>query len=258
MGERTSYPPGTFCWTDMGTTDAESAKSFYTELFGWDYEDIEAEGAGVYTMLSKNGKNVCALYEQTSDRLMAGWTPHWLQYVSVEDIDAVAATATDLGAETISDPLDVLDQGRTAILTDPTGGTFALWQPGSHIGAQLVNDPGAMSWNHLFTPDPAAAVDFYTQLFGWTAEDQGSGRYTFKNGDRGNGSVSPPRADDDPGDAYWIVYFTVDNTDDVADRADKLGGNLVTPPRTTSDGRIAVVEDAQAARFAIFQGEVDD
>ena len=260
MGERNSYAPGTFCWTDLGTTDAESAKGFYTDLFEWDYEDREVEGAGVYTMFSKNGMNVCALYEQNADRLQAGWTPNWLQYVSVNDIDATAERASALGAELITEPIDVLDEGRTAIVSDPTGGTFALWQPGNHFGAALVNDPGSMSWNELNTPDASAAVAFYSELFGWTADDLGSGGqyYVVKNGDRSNGGITPLRPGDDAGQAYWLPYFTVDDTDATAEKADHLGGNLLVQPMDGPQGRIAVVQDAQGAAFALFQGEVED
>ena len=258
MGERTSYAPGTFCWTDMGTTDADAATSFYTELFGWTYTDIGE--AGGYRMLAKDGKTVCALYQQTADRLQAGWTPNWLQYVSVVDIAASAATASELGGEVIVDPFDVAEEGTTAIVTDPTGGTLALWQPKNHFGASLVNSVGSMTWNELNTPDVTTAVDFYTKLFGWTPEDPGSGGRYFivKNGDRSNGGVTQLRPDDDAGQAYWLAYFTVDNTDESAEKADRLGGNVLVQPIDVGMGRIAVIQDGQGATFAIFQGEVDD
>ena len=258
MGERTSYAPGTFCWTDMGTTDAAAAKSFYTELFGWTYTEI-GEGSS-YTMLAKDGKNVCALYEQTADRLQAGWTPNWLQYVTVEDIAASASKASDLGGEVIVDPFDVEQEGTTAIVVDPTGGTFALWQPKNHFGAQLVNDIGSMTWNELNTTDVPTALDFYTKLFGWTAEDPGSGGryYVVKNGDRSNGGITQMRPDDDAGQAYWLAYFTVENADESAERADRLGGNVLVQPNDLGAGRNAVVQDGQGATFAIFQGEVED
>jgi predicted enzyme related to lactoylglutathione lyase len=166
MGERTSYPPGTFSWADLGTTDTEAAKAFYTQLFGWEAEDAAVTDAGPYTMLRLGGLEVCALYERNAT---AG-PPAWLAYVTVRDVDESARRAQALGATLAQEPIDVVDAGRMAVVQDPTGAFLALWQPRSQIGARLVNDPGAMCLNQLNTTDPDAAQRFYTMLFGWRVQ----------------------------------------------------------------------------------------
>lgn len=255
MGARTEYAPGTFCWTDLGTTDVDGAKAFYTGLFGWEADDMPVgDGDFTYTMFRLGDKYVSAAYPQQAQ----GAPPNWLSYVSADDIDAKAATAKELGATLISEPFDVLDVGRQAVVQDPTGAVFALWEPRRHIGAALVNDVGAMGWNDLRTGDVPAAKSFYGDLFGWTFEGGDQIPYTtFKNGETMNGGVmeiQPEWGDVPP---HWAPYFTVANCDASIVKAKELGGQVIAPPMDVPVGRFAGIADPQGAVFSIFQGEVD-
>jgi predicted enzyme related to lactoylglutathione lyase len=154
MGERDSYAPGVFCWADLGTTDAAAAKAFYTGLLGWEAEDLAAGDDGVYTMFRRDGRDVAALYEMGAEE-RGELPPHWSSYVSVDDVEAVAARARELGATVVAEPFDVTDSGRMAVVRDPGGAIVHLWQAGRHIGAGCVNEPGCMVWNELATPDVA-------------------------------------------------------------------------------------------------------
>ena len=92
MGERTSYPPGTFSWAELMTSDADAAKAFYTKLFGWDYDDTPTGPDGpVYSMAQRDGHQVAALFGDDSE------PPHWNCYVTVESVDEAAQKATDSG-----------------------------------------------------------------------------------------------------------------------------------------------------------------
>ena len=254
MGERTSYAPGTFCWADLATTDAAAAKEFYGELFGWEGHDVPAGEAGTYTLLRLDGKDVCALYERSD-----GTPPAWLSYVSVEEVHASSARAGDLGAAVVQEPFDVMDAGRMALLRDPTGAILALWQPGRHPGAALVNDPGAMCLNQLNTTDPETAQRFYHALFGWRIEFVGTEQQPYwglYNADALNGGMMPlpPETQAPP---HWLVYFTAADLDAAAEAIGRLGGRLLVAPMAIPSGRIAVAEDPQGAAFALFEGEVD-
>src|SRR5512132_540753 len=113
MGERKRYDPGTFCWVGLATSDVAAAKAFYTSLFGWQEEDLDAGVAGVYTVLRRSGKAVAIVYRQQPEARAAGAPPHWTSYISVEDADATAARAAQLGgAAVLREPFDVLDAGR--------------------------------------------------------------------------------------------------------------------------------------------------
>ena len=253
MGERENYAPGTFCWADLGTTDADAAKAFYTGVFGWEAVDAPAGEAGTYTTFKLDGQDVAALYEMGEEE-RASLTPHWSSYISVEDVDSLAPRVLELGGEVLAHPFDVMQSGRMTALRDPTGAAVHLWQPRSQAGAGRVNDTGCMVWNELATPDPARARDFFTQLLGWELEPEESGYGIIKNKGGLNGGIRPPQ-DGEP--THWLVYFTAENVDDTIKKIRETGGSVIAGPMDTPVGRVAAVRDPQGAAFALFQGEVD-
>ena len=163
MGERTHYEPGTFCWVGLATSDPAAAERFYTSLFGWEAEELSGGGAGRFTMLRRTAQDVAILYRQQPEARAAGAPPHWTSYISVEDADGTATRAAELGgAAVFREPFDVLDAGRVAAISDPTGAVVSIWQPRSRIGATLVNDVGALCWNELATTDVERAKAFFS------------------------------------------------------------------------------------------------
>ena len=172
MGERTSYPPGTFSWAELVTSDADAAKAFYANVFGWEYRDSPIPDGSVYTTAMRDGKDVAALFA-----LRAAAALELLRDGRVGRRGS-AARAGELGATIAAEAFDVMDVGRMAVIVDPVGAALCLWEPKSHIGASLVNTPGAMTWNDLITPDPEDSAQFYGDLFGWTTEEvEGAGGY---------------------------------------------------------------------------------
>jgi uncharacterized protein len=253
MGERDSYAPGTFCWADLGTTDGDAAKAFYTKVFGWEAVDAPAGEAGTYTTFKLEGQDVAALYEMGEEE-RSTLTPHWSSYVAVEDVDALAVRVRELGGEVLAEPFDVMQAGRMTAVRDPTGATVHLWQAREQIGAERVNDPGCMVWNELATPDPARARDFYGELLGWTVEPEESGYGIVKRDGALNGGVRPAQEDEGPS---WLVYFTTASADDTTAAIREAGGKVVVGPIDSAVGRVAIALDPQGARFAVFEGEVD-
>ena len=258
MGERTAYDPGTFSYVELATSDARAAKDFYRELFGWATEDVPISEGMTYTMLRLGGKTVGALYQSEQ-------APHpaWLSYVTVEDADASAARAGELGANVITEPFDVMEAGRMAVLQDPTGAVIAIWQAKDAIGAEVVNVPGSLTMNQLNTTDTDAAERFYSELFGWRAEQVASGEHPFwslYNGDRLNGAMMPlPDRQAQAGvPSHWLAYFTIADLDASVARIGELGGEVMVSPTPIPAGRFAVARDPQGAVFALFEGEVDD
>ena len=156
MGERTQYTPGTFCWTDLATTDQAAAKTFYSALFGWEATDNPVADGIYYTMMSLHGRPVAAVAPQPPHLRDAGAPPLWQSYVSVQSADATLRTAAQLGARVLGEAFDVMDVGRMGILQDPQGATFMVWEPRLHIGAGFVNGHGMLSWNELAHPTSKA------------------------------------------------------------------------------------------------------
>jgi predicted enzyme related to lactoylglutathione lyase len=262
VGKRERYEPGTFCWVDLATTDPAGAKAFYGELFGWEAEDMPAGGGATYTMLRLDGDYVCALYEMDAERLEQGVPPHWFSYVSVEDADATAARARELGGTVYGEAFDVLDAGRMAVIQDPTGAVFGAWQPRAHIGARRVNDPGCLTLNELHTRDPEAAITFYAGLFGWETEvieENGEPVYgSINNAGSLNGGLMPMTEEHGDAPSYWLPYFTVPSIEGAVAKIRELDGELMAGPLDVPAGRITVLSDPQGAAFALFEGETDD
>jgi uncharacterized protein len=259
MGTRTSFPPGAFSWVDLATTDAEAAKAFYGTLFGWEMEDVDAGGGNVYTTCRLGGAAVAGLFAMTAAMRSEGMAPNWTSYVTVEDANTRAGRAAELGGTVVDDAFDVLDVGRMAVVRDPQGAVFALWQAGTRIGAERVNDVGCMCMNELMTSDLDSARSFYEPLFGWTSEvlDGPDGRpLVFASNDgRMNASMFTAPEGVPP---HWRACFSVASTDDAIAQVHALGGQEVMAPVELDNGSLAVVSDPHGAVFSVFAGPTDD
>ena len=255
MVERTKHDPGTFSWVELATRDGAAAKRFYTSLFGWGFDDMPVGDGSVYTMLTKNGKKVGALYQMSPQQ--QGVPPHWNSYVTVASADDSAAQAKKLGGNVMLEPFDVLDAGRMAIVSDPTGAVFSLWQSKRHIGAELVNEPSSFCWNELYTTDPKKAADFYMGLFGWTkdARHMDYGEYViFNQGGRQMCGMMQIPKEWGPVPPHWLVYFAVDDCDASVAKATSLGAKAMMPPMDIENvGRFAMLTDPEGSGFAVIR-----
>jgi predicted enzyme related to lactoylglutathione lyase len=258
MGERTRYQPGTFCWTDLTTTDQAAAKAFYSGLFGWEAEDRPVGEGAVYSMMKVDGKDVAAISPQPPQQREAGAPPVWNSYISVESADDAVERATALGGTVHAPAFDVMDVGRMAVIQDPQGAYVMVWQPRSHFGAALVNAPGALVWNELASPDLDASSAFYGGLFGWTLEPFENSPTPYlgiKNGGANNGGMRPL---DPPGmPPHWLVYFGIEDIDAGLAKATELGGEAIAGPIDIQMAKIAVVRDPQGAVFALYAGVLE-
>ena len=251
MTEVTRYLPGTPSWIDLGTPDPTAAAQFYSKLFGWTVEEGPPE-AGGYRMCMLNGRPVAGLGPQMNPEM----PPWWTTYVSVDDADESAANIVAAGGQLLVEPMDVLDVGRMVVALDRSGAMFSIWEPRSHIGSGLVNEPGTLCWNELMTREPTGAIEFYGSVFGWEAktEEMEHGSYTeFLLNDRSVAGMMPMQGDMWPAELpnHWMVYFAVANTDTAAALVTELGGTVSVPPTDIPPGRFAVVGDPQGAMFSI-------
>ncbi|MFE9202616.1 VOC family protein [Micromonospora sp. NPDC007230] len=243
--------PGTPCWTDLATPGLADAKRFYPELFGWTGRVSPEPAAGGYTVFLKDGRAVAAAGPPAAPDQV----PIWSTYVATDDADLVATRVEAAGGQVVVAPFDVFDQGRMAVLSDPAGAVFSVWQPMAMRGAELFNAPGAMCWNELVTSDPEGARDFYALVFGWHAEEQPTqpAPYTgWRCGARIVAGMTPP-LEELPADlpAYWSVWFAVADAEATAARAAELGGTVLVPPRDTPRGRLAALRDPEGALFSV-------
>ncbi|MFZ0090368.1 MAG: VOC family protein [Solirubrobacteraceae bacterium] len=259
MGERTEHTPGTFSWTDLNTTDQEAAKAFYSAMFGWQITDMPAGEGVVYSMAAIDGKWVAAISPQPQQQRDAGAPPAWNSYITVTDVDETASRAAELGAAVHAPPFDVMEAGRMAVVQDPQGAWFLLWQPRQHIGAGLVNAPGALCWNELGSPDLDGSARFYGDLLGWTTEamDGVDPPYlVIRTADgHSNGGIRPPAPPGAP--PFWLAYFATTDIEASLGQAAELGGTVLVGSTDIGIARIGVLQDPQGAVFALYNGQLD-
>jgi uncharacterized protein len=258
MADTDTHAPGTFCWPELSTTDQKAATAFYRDLFGWKVNDQPMGPGETYSMFEIRGRAVSAAYTMRPEQRQQGMPPHWGSYVAVKSADDTAKRAESLGGKVLAPAFDVMDAGRMAVLQDPTGAIFMVWQATKHVGARILNEPGALCWTELATRDTKTAEKFYTQLFGWTSKIGGENtpmEYTeFQNqGKPGVGMMQMPPQVPAQVPPYWMPYFQVTDCDASMNKAKQLGGHVaVAPMDIPNTGRFSVISDPQGAMFAIF------
>lgn len=261
MTEFDSHPPGTPSWIDLMSPDPDASKAFYGAVFGWDMTDEhDDDGNRIYTMCRVNGKSVAGIGGQPPG-MPEGMPPVWNSYVTVADAAATTAAASEAGGAVMMPPMQVMDAGTMAILADPTGAAFSIWQPGQHIGIELGNEPNTYSWNELATRDLESAKEFYSTVFGWTYDvmEMPNGPYNVieggENGGLGAMMGMPPGVPEQVPN-HWMVYFTVASVDDTVGKITGAGGQVVAPAFDIPGvGRMAVVHDTAGGAFSVLQPE---
>jgi len=272
MPDRDGYIPGVPCWVDSGQPDPEAAAAFYGGLFGWELEDTMPAGSpGKYYMARLRGADVAAV-----GSLPEGAPPvaAWTTYIQVASVDETAARVLEAGGRVLAEPFDVFDAGRMAMLADPEGAVFGVWEPERMKGSQIVNEPGSVNFNGLHTRDVGAAKRFYGAVFGWgTYTIDGAELWTLPGyGDHleerdpdlrartAEFGAAPgfedvvasinPIGDDEPDvPAHWSVTFSTDDADALAAKAIELGGRVLVPPMDVPWARMTVIADPQGASF---------
>jgi predicted enzyme related to lactoylglutathione lyase len=254
--ERDGYGPGVPCWIDTWQPDADAAVAFYTQLFGWEVEDtMPPDVPGKHFMCRLRGRDVAAIASRPQ---AAPAVTAWGTYVWVESADKAAAQAVDAGGAVLMQPFESLDGGRITVLSDPAGAPIGAWEPGTHRGAQLVNEPGAWSMSELTTSDPEGAEAFYGAVFGWETEPFGDELIMWRRPGYVGGEPEQPVPRDvvaamtpGEGQAGWSVDFWTGDADAAAETATRLGGAVVAGPFDTPVGRTAVLADPQGAVFSV-------
>jgi uncharacterized protein len=210
-------------------------------------------------MMQIGGKDAAAIATQPEAQREAGVPPLWNSYITVESADAAADRAQKLGGTVHAPAFDVMDVGRMAVIADPQGAFFMVWEPKQHIGASLVNAPGAMTWNELATADMDASASFYRELFGWKIEPMEGGNMPYlliQNSDgHSNGGIRPAQPNEPN---YWLIYFGTSDIDATLAKSIQLGGTQLVGAMDIGMGKIGVVQDPQGAVFAVFSGQFDD
>ncbi|CAL9355826.1 Putative glyoxylase CFP32 [Streptomyces sp. enrichment culture] len=238
------------CWAELGTSDVEAAKRFYTKLFGWRPRTAARLQTGGYAIARLGDAAVAGLSPLYQPAQPVAWNVSF----AVRDADAAARRVAEAGGTVLLGPEDVFDAGRFAVAADPDEAVFQLWQARAFPGAGLFDAPGALGWVELLTRRPDRARDFYTAVFGWSAG--GTERYPrwSVGGAEFGGMV--PMDDKFPHEvpAHWLPYFAVADVDRAAADATSGSGTVLMMPTSLPEGpRIAVLRDPQGAMFGVYR-----
>jgi predicted enzyme related to lactoylglutathione lyase len=273
MPDRDRYIPGVPCWVDTNQPDPEAAIAFYSRLFGWEFVDVTPPGSGdKYAVAQIRGMDVAAV-----SSVPAGAPPvaMWNTYIWVDSADETAAKVVDAGGNALAQPFDAEDAGRMAVLADPEGAVFCIWEAKSHRGAAIVNEAGSLNFNGLHTRDVTRAKRFYGTVFGWATLSLAGGAEMWTLPGYGDhlaldrpslredmAAAGAPAGFEDvvaaltqiPDDqrdthAHWDVTFAVDDADAIAETAAELGGTVLGAPLDAPWVRMTVIADPQGATF---------
>src|SRR5215207_3678136 len=249
MPEVKEYEAGTPSWIDLGSPDIEASTAFYGGLFGWKFESAgPVEETGGYGMFTLNGLNVAG----SGPQMNADQPPYWTMHVSVGDIEATTARVEGHNGTILGPPMEGMSAGKMAVYVDSVGAPVSAWQPNEHLGAQLVNEPGAFCWSELVTGDLAAAMGFYERVFNWVANptEMDGTPYTLWNlGERPIGGLFESSSEP----SHWAISFAVADCDAAVAKAHELGGSVAAPAVDSSIGRFAGLTDPHGAHFGIVQ-----
>jgi predicted enzyme related to lactoylglutathione lyase len=264
MSERDRYPAGVPCWVEALEPDPEAAIEFYGSLFGWEAAgpgEMPGDPPGKYYVARSRGRDAAGIGSRpdSSDPSLPGWMTH----IRVESADRSAELVKEAGGSVIAGPLDALPAGRLAVVADPMGARFCLWEAGLREGAQVINEPGAWAMSMLRTDDPAGAAAFYGAVCGWQVEPFGPPAAQIAlcrlPGYVGGEPDQPvPRdvvaaiaASGDESASHWSVDFWVKDADATSEHAMELGGQVVVAPHDRPGFRGAVIADPQGAVLSI-------
>jgi predicted enzyme related to lactoylglutathione lyase len=244
---------GEFCWINMLTPDPAEARAFFGEVLGWTYYEMPGIGHGMQV----GGRNIGGLFDLNGPNTPKGARAMIGVMVKVENADATCERVRSLGG-TAKAAFDIGPEGRMAVLFDPTGAEFDIWESKRMLGTDVDSrQPGAPSWFEAFTTDVDRATTFYTELFGWTSETRpmpGFDDTIFKNGGTEVAGLMPILPEMAGLRPQWATYFTVTDVEAAASTAAQWGAKIHrTPQDIPGVGRICGITSPQGVLFTVIQ-----
>ncbi|MBI2522719.1 MAG: VOC family protein [Bdellovibrio sp.] len=242
-----------FSWENLATFDIEVAKKFYQCLFDWEVTSIPTGEYGSHCFFSANGSDVCSVSEIKNIHNHQPYS-QWVPYISVPSIKECSDKSRRAGGRVIGPISPVADGGQTAVLTDPTDATFAIWHPTRMIETS-ASTAGMPCFHELLTSNMDIAGMFYANVFDWSPRAENFGDITYILFDAAGTTVASmmgvPGKDVHP---RWVTYWRVQDCDKSIKKALELGGNIAkTVDIIKRRGRYAVLTDPLGAVFGIMQ-----
>jgi predicted enzyme related to lactoylglutathione lyase len=250
---------GNFAWYELMTTNPAAAATFYGTVVGWGTTDIGSPEMP-YSTFNIDGVGVAGLMDLPKG---AGPIPAWVGYIHVDNTDAYVEKVVAAGGKIIRPATDVPGMLRFAVVTDPQGAAFILFTSDPSMkppsNRPQPGDLGTIAWNELMATDLDAAIEFYTQTFGWTkgqTHEMGPGciyQIIESDGRAIGGMATRP---EDAHSPYWNYYIQVDSAQAAVSRLESAGGKLTFGPYQVPGGSwVVLATDPQGANFALVSSQ---
>jgi predicted enzyme related to lactoylglutathione lyase len=240
---------GEVIWIELYMKERESAKSFYSALFGWSAEDRPMGPDAYYTMFFRGSDSAGGAFPLTPEMLSQGVPPAWMIYLRVDDIAGMTDRAKELGGEIAEGPNEIPGVGHMTLLKDPAGAHVCLFQPGQHRGLTAWGEDRTVCWIEHRSAKQPAAREFYSKLFGWTFDEGHEGyQHVVANGQQIGGLMTETQAP-----PHWALYFKTPDIEADIEKLSASGGTVVMKPISiAANAKIAWLTDAQGAHFGLY------
>jgi predicted enzyme related to lactoylglutathione lyase len=237
---------GKFVWFDLLTADVSLAKNFYGKLFGWDFKK-----QGSYTVILNGGRAMGGMVEVQTKEGKKG-TARWIPLLSVDDVDKAVTFVQKAGGTVHEGPVDMPKRGRGALINDPQEAPLLLLH--SFDGDPPDRDPpiGSWLWIELWTDTPKDSLSFYRELGGYNSFNERKGYWILEKDEKWRGGIRSVPYEEGLKTCCWIPVVRVNDATVVSQQAKELGGQVLVPPRNTSDGgRVSLIEDPAGALLIV-------
>jgi predicted enzyme related to lactoylglutathione lyase len=236
MAKLTAHENGMPIWVDVSVETPEQhhdLRAFLSALFDWTW-NLGGPEMGYYSIALHDEAPVYGLGQNEGARGVA------TTYFSTSSIDSAVAQAVELGANVTMPVMPVMELGTMALLVDPTGALFGLWQPGTFAGFGVAYEPNAPGWFDHVSNDPDAASDFYTGLTGHQVSSPDASMKILQNGEQWFASISHSAPSEVP---QWKPIYVVDSLERIRETVPRHGGAIVIDEMPVPGSAICVFSE---------------
>lgn len=244
--------PGKFVWADLVTDDVPAARKFYSQLFGWTFQDL-----GNYTIAANDERPLCGMFQRPKPA-DASAKPRWFGYLSVANVSRAEKAVTKAGGKVLAAPQPMPKRGEQAVFTDPEGAVFGVVKSSAGDPPDFLPEPGDWIWVQLLSRDAKRAAAFYRTVGGYqVVENTGTNRlldYVLTSKGYARATVRTiPRAAEQV-KPTWLPFVRVKRVTESVAQAQQLGGKvLIEPNPERFDSKVAVIADPTGAAIGLLE-----
>jgi predicted enzyme related to lactoylglutathione lyase len=252
------FHPGKFVWYDLMSTDVPAVKKFYGELFGWEFDDGGDVNA-VYTVIKHNGKSIGGIFALDKMKSRAE-NSQWISFFSVDNMESAIQYIKNNNGKIYTEPFELPDRGRVAVIVDPQDAVFALVSSSS--GDTKDEEPiyNEWLWTELWTNDVDASISFYRGMIAYEKKvfmtQAETKYYVLRSEDRGRAGVVKITLEGVS--PHWMPYIAVEDPSQIVSRVEELGGKILLGQEGIAGNTAAIIADPSGGVFTVHIWPLDE